>query len=144
MKKYAIWSLFIFSVLWTGCVPDAEEVLEKNGIEMNGANEVPSNNATAVGSIDAKYNKATNVLTYSISWSGLSGNHKGISLYNGSTTTNGNVVKVVQSTGSPTNSLTETWTVPENLRSTVESGGIYVNILSDQYPSGEIRGQISF
>ncbi|MCO6460517.1 MAG: CHRD domain-containing protein [Saprospiraceae bacterium] len=145
MSKNKVLLLFLllsFSII--SCTPDAEEILEANNLPMKGTQVVPSNNSSATGTITAKYNKATRVLDYTVTWTGLSSDLNGMRFYKGSRNTNGPAVKNIQSSGSTTGSITESWTVPDSLGTTLEQNGLYINIQTENYPNGEIRGQLDF
>jgi len=64
-------------LLLNSCERDAEQKrttdFEKLAIPMTGANEMPISTSPALGKLDVSYTKETRVLTYTISWSGLSG-----------------------------------------------------------------------
>lgn len=136
--------LFLASVSIVSCVKDENELLEANGLVISANQEVNENTSTATGSITAKFNKSTNVMNYTVTWSGLSGNHTGIKLYAGARKAVGEVVRTIATSGNPSGSLTENWNVPAEIVSKLEQGLIYVNITTTQYPDGEIRGQIEF
>ncbi len=140
--------IFIFlgllSIAMASCGKDDDEVLEANSLPVRGTQQVPSNNSNATGTIDAKFNKSTNVLTYTVTWNNLSGSHGGMHFHKGARGVNGGVVRLIQSSGSATGSISESWTVPDSLQTTLEQNGLYVNIHTDAYPGGEIRGQLDF
>ena len=48
-------------------------IFTKTGIPMNGAQVVPANSSTATGSLDISYIRGDHLLSYKISWTGLSG-----------------------------------------------------------------------
>ena len=126
------------------CGKDEDEILEANSLPIRGTQQVPTNNSNATGTIDAKFNKSTNVLSYTVTWSNLSGAHEGMHFHKGARGVNGSVVKNIQSSGSATGSITESWTVPDSLATSLEQNGLYVNIHSAAFPNGEIRGQVEF
>ncbi len=136
--------LAFFSIAIISCTPDTEEVLEANNLPMKGTQVVPSNNSNGAGTVTGKYSKATKVFTYTVTWTGLSSPLNGMRFYKGARGVNGPAVKNIQSSGSTAGSLTESWTVPDSLRTTLEQGGLYINIQTDNYPNGEIRGQVEF
>ncbi len=78
IKLTAITLLFFgsFSIL-NSCETDAEmkKILQfsKNGIVLSGAQESPVTGSAAIGKIDVAYDRETRLLTYTVSWSGLSG-----------------------------------------------------------------------
>ena len=141
-KIFLFLALFSFAII--SCTDDEDEVLEANALPVRSSQQVPVNNSTATGTIDAKFNKSTSVLTYTVSWANLTGVHQGMHFHKGARGANGPVVKNIQSSGSATGSITESWTVPDSLQTTLEQNGLYVNIHSTDYPNGEIRGQVEF
>src|SRR5512138_314501 len=50
-----------------------ENVFTKYGIPMTGSQVVPANASTATGTLDVVYVRGEHTLTYTISWTGLSG-----------------------------------------------------------------------
>jgi hypothetical protein len=78
MKLTALTSLLFFLVLGnTSCEKIAEKKkttdYQKTGILMTSAKEVPANSSTAIGIMDVSYTKETRILTWSVTWSGLTG-----------------------------------------------------------------------
>lgn len=76
LKLTVIPSLFFaFAMTFTSCEKEAEKKkvneYKKSGIVMSGAQETPANPSTAIGSMDVSYTKATKVLTWKVTWSGL-------------------------------------------------------------------------
>lgn len=70
--------LFAFAAGITSCEKNAEQKkttnYEKKSIVLSGAQVAPvASPSTALGSMDVSYDKGTRTLTYTISWSGLSG-----------------------------------------------------------------------
>jgi CHRD domain len=69
--------LFLFVFGMTSCEKNAEKKkttdYEKKGILLTGAKEVPANASTALGIMDVSYTKETRILTWSVTWSGLTG-----------------------------------------------------------------------
>src|SRR3954468_3960586 len=53
--------------------PPNNDVVTKNGIAMNGDQEVPAKNTTAYGTVNASFNKTTKKLDCTITWYNLSG-----------------------------------------------------------------------
>jgi CHRD domain len=78
IKLTALTSLFFVFVLGNiSCEKNAEKKkttdYEKKGILMTSAQEVPVNSSTAIGIMDVSYSKETRLLTWSVTWSGLTG-----------------------------------------------------------------------
>jgi hypothetical protein len=69
--------LFVFVLGMSSCEKIAEKKkntdYQKNGILMTAAQEVPVNSSTALGIMDVSYSKETRLLTWSVTWSGLTG-----------------------------------------------------------------------
>ena len=80
----------------------------------------------------------------SLPMNALTGPVVGMHFHKAARGSNGPVVKNIQSSGSATGSVTQSWTVPDSLQTTLEQGGLYVNIHTDGYPDGEVRGQVEF
>jgi hypothetical protein len=69
--------LFVFIVGMSSCEKIAEKKkttdYQRTGIIMTAAQEVPANSSTAIGLMDVSYTKETRILTWSVTWSGLTG-----------------------------------------------------------------------
>lgn len=126
------------------CTPDEDEIIEASSLPMKGSQSVPSNNSTSTGTISAKFNKSTGVLDYTVAWNGLTGGYTGMHFHKAARNNNGPITKNISASGSATGSITESWTVPDSLFTKLEQGGLYINIHTEAYPDGEIRGQIEF
>jgi hypothetical protein len=78
MKLTALTSLLFALVLSnTSCEKVAEKKkttdYEKKGILLTSAQEIPANTSSALGIMDIAYSKETRLLTWSVTWSGLTG-----------------------------------------------------------------------
>ena len=111
----------------------------------SGSQETPAVSTSATGTLTGTYNARTNMLTYNINWSGLSGNviaahfHGpalvGVSaspIHDISITTNG-------MSGSTSGSLT----LADSTESHLLNGKLYYNLHTTLNPNGEIRGQVT-
>ena len=141
-KVFIFLSLMSFAMV--SCTPDADEILEATSLPMKGTQSVPTNTSTGTGIINAKFNKSTGILDYTVTWNALTGPVVGMHFHKAARGSNGPVVKNIQSSGSATGSVTQSWTVPDSLQTTLEQGGLYVNIHTVGYPDGEVRGQVEF
>ncbi len=69
--------LFSSLIMFTSCEPDAElkklSDFQKNGIVLSSAQEVPANPSTALGTMNVFYTKDTRILSYTVTWQGLTG-----------------------------------------------------------------------
>lgn len=160
-------ALLAFSLCLTlaSCEPDDElkSTLEymKTGIPLTGAQETPANPSPALGTMDVYYNKTTKVLSYKVTWQGLTDSLMLMHIHGLAPT--GFAAGVVQNIVTPSNGLypqktnnkytfLQSGTISNSL--TVDdvkvkevdllNGMYYMNIHTPTYPGGEIRGQIRF
>ncbi len=157
--------LFVFVFGTVSCEKAAEEKkttdYEKKGILLTGAQETPAVPTTALGTMDVFYTKETRMLTYTVTWSGLSDSLSLMHIHGLAPT--GFAAPVVQNIVAGSNSIFPQKTSGKFtfLRSGTISGTLladgvlvkeqdiinglfYMNIHTSVYPGGEIRGQITF
>lgn len=151
---------FVFLFGFSGCMKNADKRITRefvnNNIVLSGAQETPPNAATAVGSMDVFYTRETRTLTYTIRWSGLTGNVTAMHIHGQSpsgyiagvfqTFSIANIVRCPTFTTTTCGTYTGTLfvdgvTIKED---NLLNGFYYVNIHTAANPGGEIRGQISF
>ncbi|MEO7922398.1 MAG: CHRD domain-containing protein [Chitinophagaceae bacterium] len=67
--------LFSTAALFTSCESDAEQKkttdFQKTGIILSGSQETPANASTALGTMDVFYTRETRILSYTVTWTGL-------------------------------------------------------------------------
>jgi CHRD domain-containing protein len=120
------------------------KVMFNLGGSATGTNVVPSVTTTGTGTISGTYNRNTNVMDYSIAWTGLSDSASAVTLYSGAVGTNGTLVQDVNittigMTGASTGSITLTDAQETDLL----AGNWYYLIGTSNHTSGEVRGQIT-
>jgi hypothetical protein len=104
----------------------------------SGGQEVPPNNSPATGTGTFCLDPVTNQITFNFTYSGLTSTEVGAHLHRGAPGTTGPVIVPL-----PTGTV-KSGTAPfpaadiENLR----AGNVYINVHSEQFPGGEIRGQL--
>ena len=142
IKKTIINLLFLSILLGSACKKDDESSAEVkfNNISVTGAQEAPNPITTsATGNLNATYNKDTNILTYTITYSGITPTamhfHKGAPGVAG-----GVEIGINGPYSSPINGATIPLT--EEQETDLLAGNWYVNLHSDTYKAGEIRGQL--
>jgi hypothetical protein len=159
MKRYNLTALVLMiSVLFafTACEKDSEKgkrnTYSKTGIALTGAQETPANASTATGSMDISFFKGSNVLTYKVTWTGLTGPPTAMHVHGlAPTGFPAGIVQTILSASNPTafpasGSYTGSMTV-DNItvkEQDLLNGLYYMNIHTSTYPAGEIRGQIKF
>jgi hypothetical protein len=114
--------------------------------DLTGGREVPSNNSTAIGHVDATFDTGTNTLTWSCVYSGLSaapiGAHfHGPVSYVGATSEENAPIQV----GTPGNlasPFSGKATIDATQAQDLKIGRWYFNLHSTKFPAGEIRGPV--
>ena len=144
----AITTAFIITIFINpGCkkdevVVDHDYTLSGNA---NGAQEVPAAVNNATGTITGSYNDETNVITYSITWTGLSGTANAAHFHGPALAgVNANVVIPFTITNNAaTGNLSGTATLTEPQEADMLAGLWYYNVHTTAKPGGEIRGQLT-
>jgi CHRD domain len=113
-------------------------------IPLTGAQQVPPVQTTGSGSADLTYDPSTRVVTWSITYSGLSGPAT-MAHFHGPAEQgkNAGVVIWLSKQGSPAESPIkgEATLTPEQAQQFM-AGEWYVNVHTQAHPAGEIRGQV--
>lgn len=114
--------------------------------DLSGLNEVPANNSPATGTLTATFDNVAESLTFSWNITGLVGNPAtpGSHIHNAPAGSNGPIVfGFNQPNGTWPASGSATWNnVPMNLWGELFAGNLYANFHTDQFASGEVRGQL--
>lgn len=144
-KFFQILNLLIIGmVILSSCTKDEDDssnnLVEFSNIEVNGAEEVPTNGSSATGMFNGTYDKTTKILTYTLTFTGLTPTN--MHFHKGEMGVSGPVVIPISASpySSPINSATPELTMEQE--NDLLEGNWYVNIHSEQYPAGEIRGQV--
>ncbi len=142
MTHFGLASLFATLIvgLTAACNTDGpDKVVEvKFEATLTGAKEFPPVSTSASGRMDATYNKDTKILTYSITYSGLTpiAGH----FHAGSNSENGPVAYSFTTLQSP---ITGSWTLKQAEENRLFSGLLYANLHTATNKGGEIRGQVN-
>jgi hypothetical protein len=148
--------LFVFVFGTSSCEKNAEKKkmtdYQMNDIPMTGAKVIPTSVSTALGKLSVFYTKETRLLSYTMMWSGLSGNPSvGIGIYGpapeGFAVSPTAPVQTITTTG-----LLATGTYSGTLladgfvvkEQDIVIGMYYIQLRTAAYPAGEIRAQIKF
>lgn len=160
LTAFSIILFFAFAAT-TSCHYHRDEIQNlytRSGLVLSGAQETPANASAATGTLSVSYSKLTSILSYTITWSGLSGNPTGIGLYGLAPRgymappsplgkyTNGIAQNITGYTAATTGTFSGTVlvdgvTITEN---DVLNGMFYINIRTAANPYGEIRAQVEF
>lgn len=108
---------------------------------LNGAHEVPANASTATGTATFKYDKITHKLSGTVTFSGMTATASHI--HKGDPTVAGPVAIPLDVTAPVTSPITLEPTMLDSMqRADLMANLYYVNLHSEAYPGGEIRGQL--
>ncbi|MCK1757404.1 CHRD domain-containing protein [Bradyrhizobium sp. 137] len=128
----------IGSVIATSGTANAEVV--KLQAELKGSNEVPPNSSTGSGKAEAIYDSETKVLTYTVTYAGLTGPAMGAHFHGpGEAGKNAGIVLPFKTVQSP---IQGSATLTDAQAADLLAGKWYANIHTAANPGGELRGQM--
>ncbi|QOZ54789.1 CHRD domain-containing protein [Bradyrhizobium sp. CCBAU 53338] len=109
--------------------------------ELKGSNEVPPNASSGSGKAEATFNTDTKVLTYTVTYTGLTGPALGAHFHGpGEAGKNAGIALPFKSAQSP---IQGTATLTEAQATDLLAGKWYANIHTAANPGGELRGQLA-
>lgn len=136
--------------LFVGCDKDDDDINDDDNMyslsgSASGAKEIPANMSTGTATISGTYNKATNSLSYTINWTGLTGNVSAAHFHGpaSATETAGPILDITIGTNGTSGSASNTVTVTDAFENALLDGKIYYNLHSALYPNGEVRSQVA-
>lgn len=152
-RRMLVYSLMVLSSFALACDDDDDDdILPDNEVEFNniqllGANEVPAITSSGAGTLNATYNRDTNIMTYSITWSlGSTTDNVTAMHFHGpasTTETAPPIIPVTPSSTSYNGSFSGTTrALTEDEEDDLLDGQWYFNIHSTTYGDGELRGQL--
>lgn len=107
---------------------------------LSGANQVPPVSTSGTGMLDARFNNETSVLTYTVTYSGLSG-PVSAGHFHGPAMADGNAGVALGFGGSMDSPITGSATLTAAQAADLLAGKWYVNLHTAAHKGGEIRGQ---
>ena len=116
----------------------ADEVKLKG--DMSGRNEAPPNDSPATGNAEANFDTATRKLSWTVTYSGLTGPAAGAHFHGPSEA--GKNAGIVLPFASPVSPISGTSTLNEAQAADLMAGRWYANVHTAKHPGGEIRGQM--
>jgi hypothetical protein len=130
------------AVIGIRCVDDEKpkpDIVAYNNIALTGTQEVPMTSSTASGSLNATYDKTSNKLDYTITFSGLTPTamhfHKAVVGVAGAVE--------VEVPGPYTSGMIGSLTLTDTQETDLLANNWYLNVHSSAFPAGEIRGQVA-
>ena len=144
--------IWVISQLYCQCKNQRENFSGSN-ISLSGNQEVPSNQTASTGQIKVDLTQDKKQLNYEVTSTALSSEITGTHFHLGAPGQNGKVVKTLNLQPININGVphyqekgvwknTDSEPLSQELVDELEKGNIYINIHSQNYPNGEIRGQI--
>jgi CHRD domain len=111
----------------------------------SGSKEIPTNTTTGTATITGTYNRATNSLSYTINWTGLTGNLTAAHFHGPATATESAnpMLDITIGTNGMNGSTSATVTVTDAFETALLDGKIYYNLHTALYPNGEVRSQVT-
>lgn len=111
----------------------------------NGSMEIPSNTTTGSATLSGTYNARTNALSYTINWTGVTGNLSMAHFHGPATATEtaSPMLDITIGTNGTSGSTTGTATVTDAFETALLAGKIYYNLHTALYPNGEVRSQVT-
>ena len=108
---------------------------------LTGAEEVPANSSAGTGTVEATYDSDSNVLNYTVTYSGLTGDATAAH-FHGPAAPGENAPPAVPVEGSLASPISGTATLTDAQEAELLGGQWYFNVHTAQYPDGELRGQV--
>ncbi|MBX3531716.1 MAG: CHRD domain-containing protein [Rhizobiaceae bacterium] len=109
--------------------------------ELSGKNDIPPNDTTGTGQAVASYNTETRVLSWKVTYEGLTGPAMAAHIH-GPAPSGGNAGVMIGFT-SAASPIEGTATLDDAKAQAVLAGHTYVNVHTQAYPGGEIRGALT-
>ena len=108
---------------------------------LSAGEEVPPNDSTGTGTVEATFDTETNVFTYTIEYSGLTGEATAAH-FHGPAAPGENAAPVVPIEGALASPISGTATLDDTQEADLLAGKWYFNVHTAEYPDGELRGQL--
>jgi hypothetical protein len=121
-------------------VPQASNTVALSA-KLSGANEVPANSSAGSGTLDASVDKQTNVLTWTVTYAGLTGPVKA-GHFHGPAAAGANAGVALGFSGSVESPIKGSATLTAAQLADLMAGKWYVNLHTAANPGGEVRGQV--
>jgi len=125
---------------WMSSMMGSDSMSMKNAL--TGAQEVPPVTTGGTGTVDSTFDKSTNVLTWTVSYSGLSGPVTAGHIH-GPAAAGANAGVMIPFTDGLASPIRGKATLTTAQVADLTAGRMYVNLHTAKNPGGEIRAQLS-
>jgi hypothetical protein len=140
-KGFTAALLLVGAMIVASCTSTSSNVVAM-GATLNAASEVPPNTSTGTGNATVSLDKATKTLSWTVSYSGLTGDATAAH-FHGPAAPGANAGVVVPiGAGSVPNPAVGSKVLTDDQIADLTAGKWYVNIHTKANPGGEIRGQV--
>jgi hypothetical protein len=135
----ALTAIALAAIVFTGTPVMAETVSYK--ADLKGASEVPPNESKGTGNLDAAYDTTSKKLTYTVTYSGLTGPATAAH-FHGPAAAGATAPPVVPISGAMTSPIKGEATLTDAQVADLQAGRWYLNVHTAANKDGEIRGQV--
>ena len=135
----ALAAIALGGLVFAGTPVMAETVSYK--ADLKGTSEVPPNDGKGTGNLDAAYDTTSKKMTYTITYSGLTGPATAAH-FHGPAAAGANAPPVVPISGSMTSPIKGEATLTDAQLADLQAGRWYLNVHTAANKDGEIRGQV--
>ena len=146
-KAFIAITLLASTLLITSCEKEdddaADDTYTVSG-NASGSQQNPAVATSATGTLSGSYNARTNMLTYTINWTGLSGVVT-VAHFHGPAAVGSNAGPLVDigiTTNGISGSTSGSVTLADSTETHLLNGKVYYNLHTATNPNGEIRGQV--
>jgi hypothetical protein len=140
-KRFAAAFLLVGAMALAGCSSTSSNVVNM-GATMNAASEVPPNTSAGKGDAVVKLDKATKTLTWTVTYSGLTGDATAAHFHGPAAPGANAGVIIAIGMGTVPNPATGAKVLTDDQIADLLAGKWYVNVHTKANPGGEIRGQV--
>ena len=140
-RRTALPFVLMTGLVWAGSVNAASQSFK---VPLSGLESVPPLETSGTGTANITYDPATRVITWEISYSGLS-SPTTMAHFHGPAKKGENAAPVIWLTVQgkpPTNPIQGSATLTPEQAQQFSGGEWYVNVHTESHPAGEIRGQV--
>lgn len=146
MHPSRAWSLLPTLALlgWIASVAFAHAAPVSFSVPLSGSAQVPPVSTSATGTANLTYDSTTRLLTWSVTYSGLS-SPATMAHFHGPAPAGKNAgvqIWISKRGTAPTSPITGSATLTPAQATMLTDGELYVNVHSKDHPAGEIRGQV--
>ena len=135
----ALATLAISALIFSAAPASAEMLSYK--ADLKGATEVPANDSKGSGDVDATYDTASKKLTWTVTYSGLTGGATAAH-FHGPAAAGANAPPVVPLSGKLDSPIKGDATLTDAQAADLQAGRWYFNVHTDANKGGELRGQV--